>query len=93
MFAVLLGTNHYMDREEEWEASAQEFARRFIRAQVEQYRHAWPAQTIAAYRHFGDYAAAEGLDSAAWVAFCADNLAARPEETDYAALEPSRNHL
>ena len=97
MFSVVLGTSHYMDPEEEWavhgfatQCEAQEYARRFIRAQVEQHRHAAPADTIRHYHHFGDYAAAEGLDSTAWVAFCADNPATHPDETDHAALEPNR---
>ena len=94
MSVVVLGTNHYMDAEGGWEvagfstpASAQEYARRFIRAPVEQHRHALVGNTI---RHFDGYAGTEGLDSAAWVAFCAGNPATRPDRTDYVALEPNR---
>ena len=91
---VVLGTNHYMDAEEAREvagfstpASAQENAGRFIRAPVEQRRHASATDTI---RHFDGYAGTEGLDSAACVAFCAKHPATRPDRTDYAALEPNR---
>ena len=94
MFVVVLGTNHYMDAEGGWEvagfstpASAQEYARRFIRAPVEQHRHALVGNTI---RHFDGYAGTEGLDSAACVAFCAEYPATRPDRTDYVALEPNR---
>ena len=35
-----------------------------------------------------EYALAEGLDHAAWVAFCIANPAMRRQDTDYDALEP-----
>ena len=85
------------DPEEEWSVegfpnaeAAAEYARRFIRAQIEDLR----AETGSAeelremYFRFGEYAFAAGLDPDAWVAHCIANPASRKAEVDYAALEP-----
>lgn len=88
---------HLGDPEEEWEvgdfasaAAAQEYARRFIRAQIEDLRRDIPdaAELRHTYLTFGEYAATEGFDSAAWVEHCIATPATRRAETDYAALEP-----
>jgi hypothetical protein len=87
----------YGDPDEEWivegfpgaEAAA-DYARRFIRAQIEDLR----AETGSAeelrqmYFRFGEYAFAAGLDHDAWVAHCIAVPASRKAEVDYAALEP-----
>lgn len=87
------------DPDEEWlvegfpgaEAAA-EYARRFVRAQVEDLRaEAGSAEELRAmYFRFGEYAFAAGLDHAAWVAHCIATPAGRRAETDYAAVEPGR---
>jgi len=88
---------HDQDPEEEWEVAgfptaeaAQEYARRFIRAQIEDLRREMPdaEELRRAYLAWGEYAAAEGLDSAAWAQHCIANPATRRAETDYAALDP-----
>ncbi len=85
------------DPEEEWEVTgfasaeaAAEYARRFIRAQVEDLRGeaSSPEELRRAYLAFGEYAAAEGFDAAAWVEHCIATPATRKAETDYAALDP-----
>ena len=85
------------DPEEQWlvegfasAEAAQEYARRFIRAQIEDLRAQAqsPADLRDLYFSFGEYAAAEGLDTEAWVAHCIATPAARKAETDYAALDP-----
>jgi hypothetical protein len=72
--------------------AAQEYARRFIRAQIEDLRRdAGSAEALhAAYARFGEYARAEGLDHAAWVAHCIATPATRKQDTDYQALNPQR---
>lgn len=88
---------HYQDPEEEWEvagfasaAAAQEYARRFIRAQIEDMRKDAPAadELRRMYLTWGEYAATDGFDSRAWVEHCIATPATRRSETDYAALEP-----
>lgn len=88
---------HYQDPEEEWEVAgfasgeaAREYARRFIRAQIEDLRREMPdaEELRRAYLAWGEYAAAEGFDSAAWVEHCIATPATRRAETDYAALDP-----
>jgi hypothetical protein len=87
----------YGDPEEEWTvegfadaAAAAEYARRFIRAQIEDLR----AETGSAeelremYRSFGEYARTPGFDHEAWAAHCIATPASRKAETDYLALEP-----
>ena len=73
------------------QANATEYARRFIRAQVEDLRD--DAETNEAlkqmYLMWGEYAATEGFDSAAWVDYCIANPATRKAETDYDALDPN----
>ncbi len=86
------------DEDDTWEvegfstlATAQEYARRFIRAQIEDLRD--EAETSAAlkeiYLMWGEYAAAEDFDSAAWVDYCIAHPASRKAETDYDALDPN----
>jgi hypothetical protein len=88
---------HAGDPEEEWEvggfasaAAAQEYARRFIRAQIEDMRRETPdlGELRRMYFTWGEYAATEGLDAKAWVEHCLAHPATRRAETDYAALEP-----
>ncbi len=85
------------DPEEEWEVTgfasaevAREYARRFIRAQIEDLRQDAASEEIlrTMYFNWGEYAIAEGLDTVAWVEFCLANPASRKSETDYQALEP-----
>lgn len=87
----------YQDPEEEWVVegfasteAAQEYARRFIRAQIEDLRGDTPDPEAlrAAYFGWGEYAAAEGLDTEAWVAHCIANPATSPRDTNYQAIEP-----
>jgi len=87
----------HADPEDEWlvegfasAAAAQDYARRFIRAQVEDLRPeaASPEELAGMYAQWGEYAETPGLDHAAWVAHCIANPAARKQDTDYAALEP-----
>lgn len=72
-------------------AAAQEYARRFIRAQIEDLRAECeePGQLRQTYLAFGEYALAEGLDTVAWVAHCINTPATRKAETDYEALDPN----
>lgn len=85
------------DPEEEWlvtgfpsAEAAQEYARRFIRAQIEDLRRQAGSdeELRQMYLQWGEYAAVEGFDSAAWVAHCIAHPAAKRQDTDYAALEP-----
>lgn len=89
---------HYQDPEEEWEvtgfataAAAQEYARRFIRAQIEDMRREAPTseELQRMYLAWGEYAATEGFDSQAWVEHCIATPATRRAETDYASLDPA----
>ena len=87
------------DPEEEWlvegfataEAAA-EYARRFIRAQIEDLRaEAGSAEELnEMYFRFGEYAFAAGLDHAAWAARCIATPATRRAECDYEAAAPGR---
>ncbi len=88
---------HFQDPEEEWEvtgfasaAAATEYARRFIRAQLEDLREgaADEAELRAQYYRWGEYAWTEGFDHKAWVDHCIANPATRRADTDYDALEP-----
>lgn len=85
------------DPEEEWlvegfasAEAAQDYARRFVRAQVEDLRReaASPAELAEMYDRWGEYAETPGFDLAAWVTHCIANPASRKQDTDYAALEP-----
>ena len=85
------------DPDEEWvvdgfasAALAQDYARRFVRAQIEDLRAeaASPEELQDMYYRFGEYAVADGLDHKAWVAACIGTPATRKQDTDYAALEP-----
>jgi hypothetical protein len=85
------------DPDEEWQVggfasaeAAQEYARRFVRAQVEDLRReaASPAELAEMYDRWGEYAETPGFDLAAWVTHCIAHPAARKQDTDYAALEP-----
>lgn len=96
--AVLCGDfGAYQDPDEEWlvegfasAAAAQEYARRFIRAQVEHLRADTPDPVALrdAYFTFGEYAATEGLDTQAWVAHCIAHPAASPRDTNYEQFTP-----
>jgi hypothetical protein len=89
---------HWQDPEEEWTVEgfptaelAAEYARRFVRAQIEDLR-ASGAEGEALrdqYYRWGEYAWADGLDHAEWVAFCIATPATKRAETDYAALDPA----
>ena len=88
---------HPGDPEEEWEVTgfasaelAQEYARRFIRAQIEDMRRDAPTPEALREMYFrwGEYAATEGFDGRAWAEHCIATPATRKAETDYAALEP-----
>jgi hypothetical protein len=88
---------HEGDPDEEWlvegfasAAAAQDYARRFIRAQIEDLRReaGSPEELKAMYLRWGEYAATAGFDSEAWVAHCIAHPATRKQDTDYAALEP-----
>jgi hypothetical protein len=97
-YSVLCGDfGAYQDPDEEWlvpgfatPAAAQEYARRFIRAQIEHLRADAPEPTALrdAYFTFGEYATTEGLDTQAWVAHCIANPAASPRDTNYESLTP-----
>ena len=85
------------DPEEEWQVTgfasagaAQDYARRFIRAQIEDLRRQAGSdeELRQMYVQWGEYAATEGIDSAAWVASCIANPATKRQDTDDAALEP-----
>jgi hypothetical protein len=85
------------DPDEEWQVegfasaeAAQEYARRFVRAQVEDLRRAAasPVELAEMYDRWGEYAQTLGFDLAAWVTHCIAHPAARKQDTDYAALEP-----
>ena len=85
------------DPDEEWlvegfasAEAAQEYARRFVRAQIEDLRReaASPAELAEMYGRWGEYAVTPGFDPGPWVAHCIANPAARKQDTDYAALEP-----
>lgn len=86
------------DPEEEWVVAgfstaekACEYARRFIRAAVEDLRAEAPTpqELHDMYAAWGEYALTAGLDNAAWVAFCIANPATVAAETDYARLDPN----
>lgn len=90
---------HYQDPDEEWSVdgfrtpeAAAEYARRFVRDQVEGLRGAYddPAALREAYLAFGEYAIAPGFELQAWLAHCIANPAARKADTDYQALDPNR---
>ncbi len=86
------------DPEEEWAVAgfstaekACEYARRFIRAQIEDFRGetASNQELHEMYVAWGEYALTPGLDNEAWIAFCIVNPAATAAETDYARLDPT----
>lgn len=88
---------HYRDPEEEWEVAgfaspeaAAEYARRFVRAQIEDMRAeaASPEELLRMYVTWGEYATTAGFDIRAWAEHCVATPATRRSETDYAALEP-----
>ena len=90
---------HYQDPDEEWSVdgfrtaeAAAEYARRFVRDQVEGLRgeYADVAGLREAYLAFGEYAIAPGFDLEAWLDHCIANPAARKADTDYQALDPNR---
>jgi len=98
--AVLCGDfAHYQDPDEEWtvegfrtEEAAAEYARRFVRDQVEHLRAEYPdAEALkSAFLMFGEYAIAPGFTLAPWLDHCIANPATRRADTDYQALDPNR---
>lgn len=85
------------DPEDAWEvtgfpsaAAALEYARRFVRAQVEDLRADTPdpAALREAYWQWGEYAETPGFDLRAWVEHCIATPATRRAEMDYEALDP-----
>lgn len=89
---------HYMDPDEEWSVdgfrspeAAAEYARRFVRDQVEGLRDAYPDPTALeqAFMMFGEYAIAPGFELKPWLAHCIAQPATRKADTDYQALDPS----
>jgi hypothetical protein len=85
------------DPDEEWTVegfanaeAAREYARRFIRAQIEDLRGdaASPEELREMYDRWGEFAHTEGLDHDAWAAHCIANPAGRKADTDYMTLEP-----
>ena len=99
-FQVLCGDfATYMDPEEEWTVDgfrtaeeAAEYARRFIRDQVEHLRPEYPdAEALRqAFMTFGEYAIAPGFELESWLVHCIAHPAARRVDTDYQALDPNR---
>ncbi len=99
-FQVLCGDfAHYQDKDEEWSVdgfataeAAAEYARRFVRDQVEHLRGEYPdAEALAdAYMTFGEYAMAPGFELASWLAHCIANPATKRSDTDYQAIDPNR---
>jgi hypothetical protein len=99
-FQVLCGDfAHYQDPDEEWSVdgfrtaeAAAEYARRFVRDQVEALRgeYTTPEALRDAFLGFGEYAIAQGFDLQAWLAHCIANPAARRADTDYQAIDPNR---
>ena len=97
-FAVRCGDHaNPGDPDEEWVVegfasaeAAQEYARRFVRAQIEDLRPqaASPEDLRDIYWQWGEFAITEGFDQEAWVEFCIATPAARASETDYEALDP-----
>ena len=98
--AVLCGDfAHYQDPDEEWSVdgfataeAAAEYARRFVRDQVEALRdeYATPAALREAYLAFGEYAIAPGFDLPAWLDHCIATPATKRADTDYQAIDPNR---
>jgi len=87
------------DPDEEWSIdgfrtaeAAAEYARRFIRDQVEGLRGEYPdpAALEQAFLSFGEYAIAPGFELKPWLAHCIAQPATRKADTDYQALDPNR---
>jgi hypothetical protein len=87
------------DPEEEWSVegfrsaeAAAEYARRFVRDQVEHLRGAYPdARALReAFLMFGEYAITPGFELRPWLEHCIANPATRKADTDYQALDPNR---
>ena len=99
-FQVLCGDfAHYQDPDEEWSVdgfrtaeAAAEYARRFVRDQIEHLRGEYPdaGALEQAFLMFGEYAIAPGFELKAWLAHCIANPATRKADTDYQALDPNR---
>ena len=98
-FSVLCGDYaHEHDPDDQWVVegfrtaeAAREFARRFVRDQIEGLReeYADPQELSGAFFTFGEFARTPGFDIQEWVAFCIDNPATRRTDTDYQALDPT----
>ena len=90
---------HWMDPDDEWtvgpfatENDAAEYARRFVRAQIEHLRDQCvnAAAIESAYYGFQDYAWHPNVDHQAWVSYCAEHPATIAEQTDYDSLTPAK---
>lgn len=90
---------HCQDPDEEWSVdgfrsaeAAAEYARRFVRDQVEHMRAEYPAPDALrqAFLMFGEYAIAPGFELKPWLDHCIANPTARKSDTDYQALDPNR---
>ncbi len=98
--AVLCGDfAHYQDPDEEWSVegfrtaeAAAEYARRFVRDQVEALRaeYATPEALRDACLAFGEYAIAPGFELKAWLDHCIATPASKRADTDYQAIDPNR---
>lgn len=89
---------HRYEEDDEWivegfrtAEAAREFARRFVRDQIEGLRaeYADPGELKAAYLSFGEYAETPGFDLQEWVDFCVETPATRRSDIDYQALDPT----
>jgi hypothetical protein len=89
---------HDQDPDEEWSIdgfrtaeAAAEYARRFIRDQVEGLRGEYPepAALEQAFLTFGEYAIAPGFELKPWLAHCIAQPASKRADTDYQALDPT----
>lgn len=88
---------HYREPDDEWRVRgfdsaghAAEYARRFVRARIEELRgaSASPDALRQTYLRWGEYASTTSLDHRAWVEFCIVTPAISADETDYASIEP-----
>ena len=89
---------HDQDPDEEWTVegfrtadAAADYARRFVRDQIEGLRKEYADATALseAFFSFGEYAIAPGFELKPWVAHCIANPATRRSDTDYQAIEPN----
>ncbi|WP_198369121.1 hypothetical protein [Roseomonas rosulenta] len=99
-FQVLCGDfAHDQEPDEEWSVdgfasaeAAAEYARRFVRDQVEALRgeYATSEALREAYLSFGEYAIAPAFELKPWLDHCIATPATRRADTDYQAIDPNR---